>query len=150
MSHSHTKYLCHFTWSTRSREARIDPSIEGEVYAYRTNLFQKHSDHVFAINAMSDHVHVIAQLKGEPSAAKVIKDAKSYSSGWFKRRFGRAAFFWQRGFAGFSISQSQLDKAVNYVRGQKAHHEKKGFTFVEELKTLCKLHGVKFDESMLD
>ena len=150
MGHSHTRYLYHFVWSTKYREQWITPNIEPELYAYLTSLLQKNKGHVFAINGMPDHVHIIAELKGEPSVSKVIRDAKTYSSGWFKRRSGRAAFYWQTGYSGFTISPSQLDKAVNYVRKQKAHHRKAGFDFVAEMKMLCKLHGVKFDSNMLD
>lgn len=33
-------------------------------------------------------------------------------------------FAWQRGFAAFSVSESQLDVVFNYIKNQKHHHLK--------------------------
>ncbi|MGI8906493.1 MAG: IS200/IS605 family transposase [Candidatus Sumerlaeaceae bacterium] len=150
MGHSHTRYLYHFVWSTKHREPWITNDVEAQVYAYVTALLIKSNAHVFAINGMPDHVHAIVELRAEPSVGRVVKDAKAYSSGWFKRRFGRSAFAWQTGYGGFTISTSQLDKAIGYVQRQKVHHRKTGFDFAEEMKMLCKLHGVEFDSKMLE
>ena len=36
-------------------------------------------------------------------------------------------FAWQSGYGAFSVSKSQMDKVVAYVRGQQEHHAKMSF-----------------------
>jgi hypothetical protein len=45
------------------------------------------------------------------------------------------------------VSVSQLDKIVQYIRGQPEHHRK--MTFQEEFLELLKKHGVEYDERYL-
>jgi REP-associated tyrosine transposase len=52
-------------------------------------------------------------------------------------------FFWQRGFAAFSVSASNKDTVVRYIRTQDAHHKK--MDYVSELIALLKKHGVPYD-----
>jgi hypothetical protein len=38
-----------------------------------------------------------------------------------------AEFSWQRGYAAFTVSQSDVQEVRRYVAGQKEHHEKVSF-----------------------
>lgn len=49
-------------------------------------------------------------------------------------------FAWQKGYAAYSVSESQLEKVFQYIKNQKHHHQKK--TFEEEYEEIMKLHGV--------
>jgi putative transposase len=37
-------------------------------------------------------------------------------------------FSWGRGYAAFSVPESQIHKVVQYIKNQKEHHRKKSFT----------------------
>ena len=50
----------------------------------------------------------------------------------------------QRGYGAFSVSPSQLDAVVQYVKAQQEHHRTQ--TFREEYRELLRRHGVDFDE----
>ena len=50
----------------------------------------------------------------------------------------------QRGYGAFSVSPSQLDTLVQYVKAQQEHHRTR--TFQEEYRELLRRHGVDFDE----
>ena len=52
-------------------------------------------------------------------------------------------FFWQRGYDAFSVSPSQLDAVLNYVKTQEHHRTR---TFQDEYRELLRKHGVEFDE----
>ena len=52
--------------------------------------------------------------------------------------------FWQRGYATFSVSPSQLDGVLEYVETQEEHHRVRSFQ--EEYREFLHKHGVEFDE----
>lgn len=53
-------------------------------------------------------------------------------------------FQWQGGYAGFSVSQSNVDEVRKYIENQEEHHRK--MTFQDELRALFRRHGIEFDE----
>jgi REP element-mobilizing transposase RayT len=97
---------------------------------------------------MPDHIHLVVRFKAEPSVATMVKIIKSKSSKWLNdqpKRPGR--FEWQRGYAAFTVSVSQLESVQTYVRNQEQHHRRK--TFQDELRLLLEKHGVVYDERYL-
>jgi REP element-mobilizing transposase RayT len=78
----------------------------------------------------------------------VVKYIKANSSGWVNDRpEEQGAFYWQRGYAAFTVSESQLPAVREYVRNQEAHH--RGQTFKEELLALLRKHNVEYDDRYL-
>jgi hypothetical protein len=78
----------------------------------------------------------------------MVKIIKSKSSKWLNahpKRPGR--FEWQRGYAAFTVSASQLEKVRRYVRNQEQHHRR--VTFQEEFRALLDKHGIEYDERYL-
>ncbi len=70
---------------------------------------------------------------------------KKTSSKWIKALDARyRGFFWQRGYGAFSVSLSQLDTVLDYVKAQQQHHRTR--TFQEEYRELARKHGIDFDE----
>jgi putative transposase len=56
-------------------------------------------------------------------------------------------FRWQVKYGAFSVSVSQLEKIVEYIRNQETHHRK--MTFQEEFLALLKKHRIAYDERYL-
>lgn len=55
-----------------------------------------------------------------------------------------ADFFWQNGYAAFSVSVSNADQVESNIRNQESHHLK--MSFQDELRALLNRHQVEFDE----
>ena len=53
-------------------------------------------------------------------------------------------FQWQGGYAGFSVSKSNVAEVRKYIENQAEHHRK--MTIQDELRALFKRHGIEFDE----
>ena len=53
-----------------------------------------------------------------------------------------AKFSWGRGYGAFSVSASQLENVVAYIRNQEEHHKVKSFT--EEYNLFIKKYGMKY------
>jgi hypothetical protein len=52
-------------------------------------------------------------------------------------------FSWQEGYGAFSVSASNLDSVIRYVRNQEKHHRK--FTFEQELRAILRRQGINYD-----
>ena len=97
------------------------------------------------VGGVADHVHIVTTLPRTVSQAELIEEIKKASSKWIKTLDARyRGFFWQRGYAAFSVSPSQLDVLLQYVDVQPEHHRTR--TFQEEYRELLHRHGVDFDE----
>ena len=57
------------------------------------------------------------------------------------------SFGWQVKYGSFSVSVSQLDKIIAYIKGQEDHH--RTMTFKEEFVALLKKHRIQYDERYL-
>lgn len=73
---------------------------------------------------------------------------KGGSSKWIHETFPEHRLFaWQEKYGAFSVSVSQLDKIIAYIKGQEAHHKK--ISFHEEFLALLKNHRIEYDERYL-
>jgi putative transposase len=61
-----------------------------------------------------------------------------------KRRAANPTFYWQRGYAAFSVSQSNVEAVKRYIQNQEKHHRK--MTFQDELRELLQRHEIDFEE----
>jgi putative transposase len=75
--------------------------------------------------------------------AQLIERIKKASSNSHQRLDGARPPQWQRGYGAFSVSPSQVDAVLQYVRRQEEHHRTR--TFQEESGELLRRHGVEFD-----
>lgn len=55
-----------------------------------------------------------------------------------------ADFHWQRGYAAFTVSQSNLKQVQRYIAGQKDHHQK--LSFRDEFIAFLKANAIEYDE----
>ena len=76
--------------------------------------------------------------------AEIVEEVKKSSSKWMKKEGGCPEFSWQLGYGAFSVSESQVDTVVNYIKNQEEHHRK--ITFQEEFGKFLERHHVEYDE----
>lgn len=96
------------------------------------------------INGMPDHLHLLIGLKPDCTLSDLMRDIKANSSKWInERRFVAGKFEWQSGFGAFSVSQSQIDRVVDYIKKQEEHHKRK--TFREEYLQLLEAYKIEYD-----
>jgi putative transposase len=146
MSHSFTKIDIHGIFSTKNREGLISPKLEPLLYKKIREIFTRDLNCILhTINGIDDHIHVLFALNPSVSVSDVFKSIKGSSSHFVNQEDIIARkFAWQTGYAAFSVSPSQFQKAFKYIENQKQHHKTK--TFNQELAALCKSHGVEWQE----
>jgi putative transposase len=110
MSSTLTNLLYHIVFSTKNREPIITKPIRAELYKYIGGIIRGEGGKLLEIGGMPDHVHLVVRFKAEPSVATMVKIIKSKSSKWLNEQPKRPGRFeWQRGYAAFTVSASQLD-----------------------------------------
>ena len=97
------------------------------------------------VGGTRDHVHILFVLSKNESLSHVLEEVKRNSSRWIKN-IGEQYdnFEWQGGYGAFSVSQSVVDKTLQYIKNQQAHHSKRSFN--DEYIDFLKMYGIKYDE----
>ncbi len=75
--------------------------------------------------------------------ADCLRIAKTNSSRWVHEKWPERRFAWQRGYAAFTVSASNVDSVIRYINAQEEHHRE--VSFEEELVSFLRKHGVAFD-----
>lgn len=84
-------------------------------------------------------------MKSSTSLSEVMKSVKAKSSKWINENgFVKERFEWQRGFGGFSYSQSAINNVYKYIQNQEEHHKKENFK--AEYQKLLKEFEVEYNE----
>ena len=102
--------------------------------------------HVDYINGVSDHVHCLLLLRAGQNLSDMMMVLKGESSHWVnENQLTKTKFGWQDEYFAVSVSESQIEKVVRYIRTQEEHHRKKSYT--EECDEFFKKYGFeKFDK----
>lgn len=147
MSHTFTKNHQHIVFSTAKRRKLIDKPFQPNLWAYIAGICRNHRIYVRAIGGIEDHVHLLIELPPTLAVADAVGKVKSNSSKWVKET-GRK-FAWQKGYAAFSVSASNVLAVERYVNNQEAHHRK--ISYEDELIALLEKHEIPFDlETVFD
>ncbi len=139
MSRSYVLNYLHCVFATKHREPTInDPA---SVWAYIRGIARNCHFDLLAIGGTNNHVHLLLALPPVRNISDVMRDIKANSS-----RFVRTTtrlFAWQDGYAGVSVSPSQLTTVKKYIANQKEHHRVRPFE--DEYLALLKRSGAAFD-----
>jgi putative transposase len=143
---SHTNLLYHLVFATKDRVPSINPEWESRLHGYLGGIIKGQDGIPLEINGIEDHLHALVRLSPRRAVAAVLRELKSDSSLFVKKEFERT-FGWQKRYGAFSVSESNVEAVRRYIRNQKEHHKRIGFS--EEYKRLLELNGVDFDERYL-
>jgi putative transposase len=139
VSHSYCANYIHVVFSTKDRKPNI---VEKQrMWKYASAIATRLGVSTVAIGGMDDHLHILLALPADVTLAKVINAIKVNSSRWMKSQV--PSFAWQRGYAAFSVSASNVSVVVAYIEDQERHHAKRNFE--AEFIELLKKHNVEFD-----
>jgi len=148
MAQSLAKITIHVVFSTKNREPLLSSATRNNLFAYIVGILNSLDCVTLIINGTEDHVHLMTVMSKTISLSKMIGELKGGSSRWMNSRDeAMKNFAWQAGYGAFSVSDSQIPKVINYIKGQEEQHRK--MTFQDELIMLLKKHKIEFDERYL-
>lgn len=145
---TYTQILYQIVFSTKDRHQTLIESGQEILYRYIWGILEKQNCHLYRINGVEDHIHILTHLHPSVALAELVKDIKVASSGFIKQENIFPLFTgWQEGYGGFTYSISAKDNLIEYIKNQKEHHKK--VSFRDEYISLLKEHGIAFDEKYL-
>ena len=117
------RHYYHIVWATKARKPLITAQIEARLHGYLVSRAGELDAHVYAINGVADHVHVVASIPPKHAVSDFVKALKG-ASAHFVNHVIRPdeQFAWQRGFGSFTLGESKLVFAMRYVDEQKTRH----------------------------
>ena len=139
MPRSYVLNYVHCVFATKRRTSTIrEPE---SLWAYIRGIARNLHFDVLAIGGTDNHVHVLLTLPAGRNLSDVMRDTKANSSRHL--RLNSKAFAWQDGYAGISVSPSQVPIVKNYIENQKEHH--RVHPFENEYLALLERAGASFD-----
>ncbi len=141
MGHSYVQNLVHCVYSTEGRRNLIKPELQGPLWAFKGSIAKQKDIHLISAGGTANHAHILIALHASLTLAKALQIIKAYSSRWMAEQ--GVNFKWQEGYGAFSVSPSQLQTVVNYIRNQAKHHARRSFE--EEFLFLLRSSGVDYD-----
>ncbi len=143
MATTYTKLRYHILFGTRNAHPLIRPEIQDPLYRYIGGIIRRQRGSLLDIGGQADHVHLLLGIRKDLAVADMVRLIKANSSKWTNTP--ETPFAWQRGYAGFTVSESQVPRVRQYIRDQEMHHRK--LSYADEFRRLLELHELKMDET---
>jgi putative transposase len=145
MGQSLVKNYVHIVFSTKHRQPFIHDGIAEDLFAYMGGICNRLECHVINIGGYRDHVHILCMLSKKIALMKLLETVKSHSSKWVKSKDENLInFYWQDGYAAFSVNPRGVERVSAYIAGQAEHHG--GQNYQDELRGLFKKYKIEYDE----
>ncbi|MCL2326266.1 MAG: IS200/IS605 family transposase [Proteobacteria bacterium] len=145
MSTSYRQLLYHIVFRTKDSECTLPLEHKEQLYQYIWGIIKNCDSHLYRINGMSEHVHILTDLHPTVSLSAFLQKLKTSSSKWLKENVCFPNFRgWAEGYAAFSLAWRNKDTVLNYIIHQQVHHQK--ISFAEEYHTLIRDAGIQIDE----
>jgi REP element-mobilizing transposase RayT len=148
MSSTHLSLHYHIVFGTKGRVPLIVPEWRSRLHEYLGGTIRRMEGIPELVGGVADHAHLLVGLKATHRLSDVMRDLKKASSTWVREEVGIRDFFWQDGYAAFTVGATALSGVKKYIQGQEEHHRVK--TFREELVEFLEKAGIEYDPKYLD
>ena len=146
---TYTQILYQIVFSTKRRKPALLKENREALFKYIWGILKNKKCHLYRINGVEDHLHIVTHVHPTVAPAFLVKDIKIASSSYIKANDLFPDFDdWQVGYAAITYSWKEKDTLIEYVKNQEEHHKTK--TYREELIELLREHGIEFDEKYLE
>lgn len=114
----------HLVWATWDRQPLIIPAVERRLLRVIEAEAKGMGCDVLALNGMPDHDHALLSIPTTITIADLVKQLKGVSSQFFNHELlPSVPFKWQGCYGAFSISRSDIDEVIHYIKFQKQRHD---------------------------
>ena len=142
---SYRQHLYHIVFTTKHNLDTIKQDRVNELYAYITGIIKNKNSHLYRINGIENHVHILTDIHPSIASADFVRDIKASSSFWIKNTKLFPSFIgWEEGYGSFTCSYRDLNMLIEYIKNQQDHH--KTVTFEDEYRRLLLEAGITPDE----
>lgn len=119
-----------------------------ELFQYISGLLKNKDCHLYRINGIEDHLHIVTHIHPSMALADLVKDIKLSATSLIKERNIFPNFSgWQDGYGGFTYHIDAKNNLIEYFKNQEEHHLIN--TYEDEIRELLREHKIEFDEKYL-
>jgi putative transposase len=137
---SFVKIWVQLVFAIKNREHLLTNEFRYDLYKHIIENCKGKDIFLQAINGYTGHIHCLISLGKDQNISKVSQLIKGESSFWInKNNLTSEKFSWQDDYFAVSVSESQVETVVNYIKNQEAHHAKKSFD--EEVNEFMTRYG---------
>lgn len=145
MPQSLAQVLTHIVFSTKNRQELIDDSVAQTLHEYLGGICRELKSPAIRIGGYYDHVHILCSLSRKIAIMDLLEEVKKTSSRWIKTKGEQYSnFYWQDGYAVFSVSPRDEASVVRYIEQQKEHHQSQNFQ--DECRMLFRRANIEWNE----
>ena len=142
---SYRQLLYHLVFRTKDSLPTIKQDHAVQLYAYITGIIKNKSSHLYLINGVENHLHILTDIHPSNALADFMREIKASSSLWMKNSGYFPSFNgWSEGYGSFTCSHKDIGRMIDYIKLQQEHHRKKSFE--EEYRSLLLESGLVIDE----
>ncbi len=145
MAQSLCKIYLHVVFHVKNTSPVVKDEHLEQLHNYIGALVNTTGCQVLCVGGIDNHIHALLLFSRTETIAHVVEEMKRNSSRWIKTLSPYYEnFAWQGGYGVFSVSQSQVDTVINYIKNQAKHHKKQNFE--EEYLEFLRLYKIDYDE----
>jgi putative transposase len=129
----------HAIWTTGDLQPVLKTTLRNVLYkAVQQSATEKNIE-ILAINGTADHIHCLLRLTSFQNTHDVIKLLKTFSEDWINNsKFLPDIFLWEEGYNVYSVSPSNVEKAIEYIQKQEEFHSTR--SFAQEMELISKMN----------
>ena len=142
---SYHQLLYHIVIRTKDNLKTIELCQANQLFAYIGGIIKNKNSHLYRINGMEDHLHVLTDIHPSIALADFVRDIKVSTSIWMKN-CGLFPHFngWSDRYGSFTLSYLDVGRVIDYIKNQQEHHKTE--SFIDEYRRLLIESGVPFEE----
>jgi len=142
---SYTQLIYHIVIRTKNSAQSIPNEHSEELYRYIWGIIKNKKSHLYRINGMPDHVHILVGLHSTLSVADFVRELKTSTNFWMKAN-GKFPDFeaWGEKYGAFTVFYQGKNGIIEYIKNQREHHKEENFT--DEYRRLINESGIEIDE----
>jgi len=116
---TYTQILYQIVFSTKNRKPFLSKDNRDDLFKDIWGILKNKRCHLYRINGVEDHIHIVTHLHPAVSLADLVKDIKLASSSFIKEKHLFPKFDgWQNGYAGFTYNINDKSRLIEYVKNQ--------------------------------
>lgn len=125
---SNVTALYHIVFCTKGREMTLPDENLEDLYRYIWRIIDDMKCKLVRIGGIQNHVHILVDLHQTVALSVLVRNIKSYSSGWMRSDDRFCSFSgWAKEYFASSVSPDHKIGVIEYIKNQKAHHQSKYF-----------------------
>lgn len=145
---THTQIIYHIIFGTKYGTPTLEKNGRDKLFKYIWGLLKNKKCHLYRINGVENHLHILTHLHPTIPLSALVKDIKLASSSFIKQEKLFPKFNgWQKGYGAFTHHQNDKKHLIEYIKKQETHHQH--ISWKDEFRSLLNEHDIEFEEKYL-